>query len=113
EKAVYALDALDWRVNPDFEPREVAITDLRHRRSEASLATTGFELFEHRTAVTDFTSEAQLNQIYLPEVKALIGALTGAPMLFATPPLLRLNERKKTPDEMGSARSVPPVRFVH
>ena len=113
KKAVYALNELDWRVNPDFEPREVPIADLRGRRSAATLSTTGFELFDHRTEVTDFTSQEQLGQIYLPEVKAMIGALTGAPKLFATPPVLRLNERKIAPGNVGSARSVPPVRFVH
>jgi hypothetical protein len=113
KKPVYARNELDWRVNSDFELREVAIADLRGRRSAATLSTTGFELFDHRTEVTDFTSEAQLGQVYLPEAKAMIGALTGAPKLFATPPVWRLNERKTPLDNAGPARSVPPVRLVH
>lgn len=113
KQADYSRAALDWRVNPNLEPREVTGSDLRSCRNEAKLSTTGFELFDHRSEVTDFTSEAQLSQIYIPEVKALISAITGAQKFYATPPVLRLNERRPHPDSASSGRAVPPVRIVH
>lgn len=112
KKADYSRDALDWRVNADLESREVAITDFRGRRNEAKLSTTGFELFDHQSRVTDFTSETQLSQIYIPEIKALISAITGAPKLYATPPVLRRDQRGLHLDT-HTKQTVPPVRMVH
>jgi len=113
QKVDYPRDALDWRVNPDLEPREVAITDFRGSGHEVKLSTTGFELFDHRSAVTDFGSEAQLSQIYIPELKELISALTGAQKFYATPPVLRLNDRRYPADSASPGRAVAPVRIVH
>jgi hypothetical protein len=113
QRADYSVNTLDWHVNPDLEPREVAITDFRDGKNPPKLWSAGFELFNHRSAVTDFTSQAQLTQIYIPEVKALIGAITGAQKFFATPPVLRLSELSHRRDGASTGGRVPPVRFVH
>ena len=97
------------RNNLNLVPHQVAVTDFRDRRGEARLATTGFELFEHPTRVTDFRSAEQIRAVYIPEIQALIGALTGAPRVCVTAPVLRWSEKETHPDMVNSR----PGRFAH
>src|SRR5215469_6548174 len=39
----------------------------------------GFEIVEHRSAVTDFTDKAEVDAVYIPEVIEFVKQRTGAP----------------------------------
>ena len=60
-----------------FVEHEIEVRNGRCCDEEVSLDTTGFELVKHRTAVTDFESDEQIERIYKPEVIALVKSLTG------------------------------------
>src|SRR6185295_1745087 len=57
---------------------EVTIRDARPLIGQLSLEDQGFELMRHPTAVTDFYDEAQLKNVYYPEVERLVQRATGA-----------------------------------
>lgn len=61
-----------------FEPHETEIRDARPLAGSLSLDRNGFALVPHRTAVTDFTDPRQVDEVYVPEVQALVRGLTGA-----------------------------------
>ena len=53
--------------------------EIARRRARAfSLEENGFVFVEHKTAVKDFFDKNELEQVYYPEVAALIQKLSGA-----------------------------------
>jgi hypothetical protein len=106
-------NTIDWRTNPHLQTHKVTITDLRCHRNEVKLSTNGFELFDHRSDVTDFASEAQIAQIYVPEAKSLIKAVTGAQQFYATKVVLRLNDPRQGRGDAAAIGAEPPLRIVH
>ncbi len=109
ERPLYFSEAPDSKSAMRLEPHDVPIADFRNRRNEARLSTTGFELIEHRSKVTDFNSDEQLWKVYLPEMHELIRAVTGAARTHVTPPILRWSERERHPNRENSR----PGRIVH
>jgi hypothetical protein len=95
--------------NLNLVPHEVVIEDFRNRRAEATLSSTGFELVDHETAVSDFCSPEEVAGVYIPEIRELIRALTGAPRIVVTPAVLRWSEREAHPERVNSR----PGRFTH
>jgi hypothetical protein len=64
------------RTSGNSEQHPVSIAN---GRGEAlSLEANGFELVEHRTAVSDFFDAEELKSVYYPEVERLIAARSGA-----------------------------------
>lgn len=92
-----------------LEPRDVPIWNFRDAPHQAKLSTTGFELVPHRSRVTDFASEEQLRSIYVPEIRELLSAMTGAAKIHLTTPILRWSERERHPARANSR----PARIVH
>ena len=69
----------DARLNTGtYEQRRVSIQNGRVALTPLSLEITGFQLIEHRSAVTNFLDLAQLATIYYPEVVELVKRQTGA-----------------------------------
>ena len=69
----------DARLNTGiYEQRRVSIQNGRVSRTPLSLEVTGFQLADHRSAVTNFLDPAQLESIYYPEVVDLVKRQTGA-----------------------------------
>lgn len=60
------------------DPRTIEINDMRPLATELSFDRNGFVLVDQPTAVTDFRDKAQVEQVYLPEIVALVRRLTGA-----------------------------------
>ncbi len=80
-------------------------------RGEAlDLDSNGFQLVEHKTAVTDFADKANA-PLYAKEIEALIRELTGADeVLVNGSPILRFSERS---GKAGSSDNSHPARFAH
>jgi len=76
----YAFDPPDGsaRFNGRLEAHRVAIADARPIRDTLSLASHGFMLVDHASAVRDWWDEAALERLHYPEVEALLAKLTGA-----------------------------------
>jgi hypothetical protein len=109
ERPAIYTEALDRMSAVRLEPHDVPIMDLRDCRDEAKLSTTGFELVDHRSEVTDFNSDEQHRKIYIPEIRELIRSVTGASRIHVTPPTLRWSEREAHPKIVNSR----PARLVH
>ena len=62
----------------DTERHTVAIQDLRPLADALSLDYEGFELQRHPTAVTDLYDDAAVENVYYPEIEALLRARLGA-----------------------------------
>ncbi|MBO6781869.1 MAG: methyltransferase [Alphaproteobacteria bacterium] len=65
------------RVDDNRAPRDVTIRNARLAQDGFSLDVEGFTLVEQATAVADFNDDAQLAEIYTPEVEALVAAAAG------------------------------------
>ncbi|HEX4111752.1 MAG TPA: CmcJ/NvfI family oxidoreductase [Stellaceae bacterium] len=72
-------------------PYQVAVRDMRPLAKSLSLDTTGFVLVERPSRVTDFYDQKQVEDIYLPEIQALIRDLTGAERVLTFGTIVRNN----------------------
>jgi len=62
----------------DTERHIVPIRDVRPIADALSLDREGFELLRHATAVRDLYDDAAVENVYYPEIEALLRTLTGA-----------------------------------
>ena len=62
----------------ETEDRMVTIRDMRPVADSLSLDRQGFELHHHETAVDDLYDDAAVENVYEPELEALLKAATGA-----------------------------------
>jgi len=93
----------------DIVAVEMDIADARG--AELSLDGAGFTLFDHRSAVADFTDRASLEAVYRPEIIALIAAVSGADLVLVNSPgILRFSERSPHSGLLDNSR---PARFAH
>jgi len=67
-----------WRTGEIEKARGVAIRDARSLSPSLSLNEEGFEFHPHVTKVADFYDEAQLRDVYEPEIEAFLKSTTGA-----------------------------------
>lgn len=77
---IYAL--AQGKSTCEFESHDTEITNARSVAGTLSLDTNGFRLVEQSTAVTDFEDDRQVDEIYVPEVQALVQRLTGARLVI-------------------------------
>lgn len=63
---------------PTYEHRRVRIENGRPRRDEFDLPTHGFKFINHQTAVKDFYSDAEVENVFYPEVAEHIRQAIGA-----------------------------------
>ena len=66
------------RVLFDTERHTVAIHDMRPLAGALSLDHEGFELLRHETAVRDLYDDDAIENVYYPEIDALLRSVTGA-----------------------------------
>ena len=62
----------------ETERHDVLIQDMRPLADALSLDREGFELLRHETAVSDLYDDDAIEQVYYPEIEALLRATTGA-----------------------------------
>jgi hypothetical protein len=89
-----------------YESHTVTIHDARPFAEGFFVEDNGFALVTEPTNVVDFSEEAEIEQIYYPEVEALIKAQTGAEKVVIFDHTVRVDG-----DEEGGVRT--PVRKVH
>src|SRR3712207_8148579 len=58
----------------EYETHVVPIRDGRPVQEQFTVATHGFRLVPHRSAVRDFTDKAEVDAVYVPEVLDLVKA---------------------------------------
>ena len=66
-----------FRINDNRAPRDVTIRNARLAPGGFSLDVEGFTLAAQATSVTDFNDDAQLADIYTPEIEQLIAEAAG------------------------------------
>jgi hypothetical protein len=91
------------------DPRTVPIYDARAVADQLSLDVNGFTLERHPSAVTDFLDSGQIENVYNPEVEAIVKASTGASRVLVFDHTIRVNDV-----ETRTAKKLrEPVRVVH
>ena len=93
----------------EYARHAVDIHDARPIRERFTLDTTGFELVDHTSAVTDFFDERQRRDIWEPEVIALIERHAGAESVFVFDHTLRAD----SPDLREAKKVREPASVVH
>ena len=96
--------------NLNLIEHSIQVHDARLIRDQVSLDQFGFKLYDHVSAVSDFCDPEEVQQVYLPEIKTFIKALTGGGMVLVTGPVLRWSERSSQAGILINSR---PGRFVH
>jgi hypothetical protein len=66
-----------WRTG-EVDVRRVPVSDARRSALAPTLDRNGFQLFQHASAVQDFTDESAIRSIYYSEAEELIRRATGA-----------------------------------
>ena len=103
----YAVDYS--RDNLKIDARPMRIEDLRG--DNASLDEEGFTLAAHRSAITNFRDDGEVQRIYAGEIEKLLLEVTGASKVIVNPGgILRFGERSP---EYGTRVNTRPARFAH
>ena len=76
-----------------YEMREIIIHDGRPIAEELDMEVQGFEFLEYDTAVTDFTDDEQVKNIYYPELEKLLLERTGAKEVLIFDHTIRIGDR--------------------
>ncbi len=91
--------------------REVQIENVRARAIPPSLEKEGFGLVPHKSAVTDFRDEAEVERIHPAEIAELLRDISGADHVEVTGrAILRFGERSGDSGALDNSR---PARYVH
>ena len=102
-----------------YEAYPVRIRNARPHRERFTLDRAGFELLDHRSAVSDFLDERQVAAVYPEEAIALVKRATGASSVFVTNWNLRSTDDAEVHDFRASGRlshtgrMQPPGQQVH
>ncbi len=97
--------------NTEYESHRVLIHDARPLTAGLSLDREGFAFAEHRSAVTDFYDEAQLDTVAHDEAAELIRQVTGASRVVVFDHTFRRNTPEVPDRTPGAPRQ--PVTRVH
>ena len=92
-----------------YEMKEITIHDGRPIADELDMEVEGFEFLEYDTAVTDFTDDDQVRNIYYPELEKLLLKRTGAKEVLIFDHTIRIGDPEKR-DKLGVR---DPVRSAH
>jgi hypothetical protein len=68
------------------------VTDARPLRDSLTIDRNGFAILDHRTSVTDFLAESQIESVYSREIVELAKKLNGAEHAFAFGPVVRTDD---------------------
>ena len=75
--------------------KEITIHDGRPIAEELDMEVQGFEFLKYDTAVTDFTDDEQVKNIYYPELEKLLLERTGAKEVLIFDHTIRVGDPKK------------------
>ena len=106
---VYCTAPLNYvnRTTFEAEPVPTAIHDGRVGQAERVFDDCGFTLLDHPSAVTDWRSEAHLDEVHLPEIADLARSFTGCELTVAYPSIVR------SPAAAEVVEDHAPIDFVH
>jgi hypothetical protein len=94
-----------------LDPRTVSIEDSRSRGVAPSLNVEGFQLFPHRSSVSDFKNPAEVAAMHAPEIQRLLLEVSGADRVAVNSPgVLRFSEKSIESAEFNNSS---PARFIH
>ncbi len=93
----------------NYEMREVTVQNGRPISDELNLEIDGFEFHEHKTVVTDFTDNEQVENIYYPELEKLLLKVTGAKKILIFDHTIRIGD----PEKRSKLGVRDPVRSAH
>lgn len=101
-----------------YEDHQVTIRDGRAVRDRLKLDSHGFELFDHKSAVSDFHDKDAVKSIYADESAALVQRLTGASLVLPRGWMIRTSAdltaaRKKVVGYDHSGGTQPPAGEAH
>ncbi|MBO6783406.1 MAG: methyltransferase [Alphaproteobacteria bacterium] len=91
------------------DPRVVPVYDARAIADDLTLDRNGLAFVRDTTAVTDFQDQAQIENVYNPEVERLVKAATGASKVLVFDHTLRVADE----DRRRTEKLREPVRIVH
>ena len=106
---------IDWpemehkETPPQYQQHEVEIRNGRPLRASFRLDTHGFVFADHRTAMKDFTDEAERKSVYDREVADLIKKHSGASEVLVFDHTIRIGDEQA----MKAIKARPPVKGVH
>ncbi len=89
-----------------LEPVRVAISDGRACLASLEYERCGFTLLEHRSAVTDWRDEAELEAVHVPEIAELAQDFSGCDRTVVYPPLIRSPQTARTHEDYAPIESV-------
>lgn len=92
-----------------YEMKEVTIHDGRPDADRFALETDGFKFMSYDTAVTDFTDDDQVRDIYYPELEKLLLAETSAEKVVIFDHTIRIGD----PEKRDALKVRDPVRSAH
>jgi hypothetical protein len=92
-------------ISASYEPRVVAIQNMRPDARTLSLDAQGFRLLNHVSGVQDFYDDDEVRRTYYPEVQRLVAETTGASRVEIFDHTVRRREWN------GSGRSTPQTRM--
>lgn len=92
-----------------YEMKEITIHDGRPIADQLDMEVQGFEFHRVATAVTDFTDDEQVRNIYYPELEKLLLEETGAEKVVIFDHTIRIGD----PDKRAALGVRDPVRSAH
>jgi hypothetical protein len=102
----------------EYQSYPVTVRDARSRQAQFTLASHGFELKQHRSAVRDFLDKDEVAAVYPDEVVAAITQWTGADRVATMSWMVRTSGKlpEQRPDASGYKHSggvQPPAGEAH
>jgi hypothetical protein len=76
------------------EEHEIRIESIRNDPGKFTLEKNGFQFFESPTAVKNFFDPKEVEEVYFPEVKALVKQLTGAAEVLTFGAIVRSDSKQ-------------------
>jgi hypothetical protein len=96
-----------------LDPRSVEIEDGRSRLQLRSLAQEGFTLIAHKSAVSDFGNDVEINRVYGRETEQLLQDLTGADAVVICSKPVRRTTATSRLTATAALYNARPANFVH
>ena len=92
-----------------YELKEIPIHDGRPTADQLDMEVQGYAFLKYDTAVTDFTDDDQVREIYYPELEKLLLAETGAEKVLIFDHTIRIGD----PEKREALGVRDPVRSAH
>lgn len=92
-----------------YEMKEITIHDGRPFADKLDMEVQGYEFLKSDTAVTDFTDDKQVTEIYYPELEKLLLEVTGAKRVLIFDHTIRIGD----PEKREALGVRDPVRSAH